>query len=551
MNHNHIIDRQAFEITLPERSNAFDTQGRFDNSLLADISNVIDAVFSRLCPSKEHVRFDRLELDLGTFRWDEMFIALPARLEQALLKKFPVMLHETGPVEILSIANTPSESAKLSVNAYESQDGDTIRIIAPRERDIETLIYFLQTGNLPWWHKALPLVKDYDALLATVSVADYAHRYQIQTLVTENKDVQIRLASQFSDRALAALVETLGGFDKQSLQKLLDELQADHSIEVLALNRQEIRLYFWQTVLGSLDGISMKPFLKDLPDKLFTKISEHEPDFLHRISVAPEMGRRPGPQGGPANIDKWLQDFILKRSALKRKAKASQNVQLSPDKPRLDESPETAKTYGPGKKPETRKQCSVVTAPKTWAPADSVIFQQSRQTEQEVRFTVRNCGLALFWPFLGVLFSELGFVRDGAFLDKKKRFRAITVLQYLITGKDSAPEPDLVLNKILCGLSPASPVAAQSPLAPKEKKEAGKLLKAVVEHWSALKKTSVKGLQSAFLQRSGLLEENEEGYLLRVEGKGYDVLLERMPWSISIIKMSWMKRPLHVEWSPI
>ena len=35
---------------------------------------------------------------------------------------------------------------------------------------------------------------------------------------------------------------------------------------------------------------------------------------------------------------------------------------------------------------------------------------------------------------------------------------------------------------------------------------------------------------------------------LYVERKGVDVLLESLPWTISIIKLPWMQDSLQVEW---
>ncbi len=77
---------------------------------------------------------------------------------------------------------------------------------------------------------------------------------------------------------------------------------------------------------------------------------------------------------------------------------------------------------------------------------------------------IGNAGLVLAGPFLPHLFKTLDMLSDGP--DGKPRLRdaeavsrAVHLLQYLVDGRTAAPEPLLVLNKILCGVAPAVPIA--------------------------------------------------------------------------------------------
>jgi len=82
-----------------------------------------------------------------------------------------------------------------------------------------------------------------------------------------------------------------------------------------------------------------------------------------------------------------------------------------------------------------------------------------------------------------------------------------------------------------------------------EEEEASALLNAVVGHWDALRDTSADGLRASFLARAGKLSERSDGdFLLQVEAQSFDILLERLPWSISIVKLPWMARQLWGEW---
>jgi hypothetical protein len=74
------------------------------------------------------------------------------------------------------------------------------------------------------------------------------------------------------------------------------------------------------------------------------------------------------------------------------------------------------------------------------------------------------------------------------------------------------------------------------------------MLEGMIGHWKIIGNTSVAGLRSAFLQRQGYLTLTREAWHLQVEGRSYDMLLDRLPWSISVIKHPWMTRVVHVNW---
>lgn len=106
----------------------------------------------------------------------------------------------------------------------------------------------------------------------------------------------------------------------------------------------------------------------------------------------------------------------------------------------------------------------------------------------------------------------------------------------------------MILNKILCGVPVQFPTG-KTEITPDEKEACEELLRAVINHWSALKNTSPAALQNMFLHRAGKLEFKDEVWHLKVEQRTEDILLERLPWSISRIKTPWMKNWLLTEWN--
>ncbi|WP_437819913.1 contractile injection system tape measure protein [Sorangium sp. So ce1078] len=164
---------------------------------------------------------------------------------------------------------------------------------------------------------------------------------------------------------------------------------------------------------------------------------------------------------------------------------------------------------------------------------------------------VASCaGLSLVHPFLARFFESTGLKRPGeAGLAPSALPRAAALLYFLATGEEEAYEFELGFLKVLLGAPPEAPVSvAAGLLTERDREEAEGLLKSVVGHWRALKSTSVRGLRASFLQRRGLLSEQDQGFRLRVEPAPFDVLLGQLPWGISVVKLPWMKKPIFTEW---
>lgn len=162
---------------------------------------------------------------------------------------------------------------------------------------------------------------------------------------------------------------------------------------------------------------------------------------------------------------------------------------------------------------------------------------------------ISNAGLVILHPFLTTYFSRLGMVEKGNFVSEESRLRAVHLLQYLAFGTTEHEEHELVLNKILCNIPIEAPVVREIEITDEEKKISGELLHAVIANWEKLKNTSAESFQASFLQRDGALTHGEEGWNLKVEKRGYDVLLQTLPWGLGMIKISWMPEFIVVEWT--
>jgi hypothetical protein len=165
----------------------------------------------------------------------------------------------------------------------------------------------------------------------------------------------------------------------------------------------------------------------------------------------------------------------------------------------------------------------------------------------DAAIAVADAGLVLLHPFLPALFEARGLAAGGRFPDDSAQQRAIHLTAFLASGEGAPREPDLVMAKLLCGWPLDEPVVP-SPVTDDDRAEAEELLAAAIGHWTALGDASPAALRETFLARPGRLTETAEAWRLEVERSGADVLLDRLPWGLSPVRLPWMPRPLFVDW---
>lgn len=159
-----------------------------------------------------------------------------------------------------------------------------------------------------------------------------------------------------------------------------------------------------------------------------------------------------------------------------------------------------------------------------------------------------RAGLVLAAPFFPKLFNRLGYLINGIFVDDTTQWRAVQVMEYIVTGYENVEAHDLVLQKLLSGLPIQMPVDPLDELTEQEIEISESMLNGLLNNWPGLEQTSIAALQETFMQREGRLQQEDGQWTLSVEVKTLDFLIDRIPWSIGMIKLPWMKSVLKVEW---
>lgn len=139
-------------------------------------------------------------------------------------------------------------------------------------------------------------------------------------------------------------------------------------------------------------------------------------------------------------------------------------------------------------------------------------------------------------------------LEDKQFKSLEDSHRAVLLLQYLCTDQAESPEHSLIFNKVLCGLSVSDPVPIRIELTDREKEVSQFLLDSVLKNWETMNHCSVENLRVAFLVRDGRLKEEDDSWTLEVEPKSYDVILNHLPWNLSLVKLPWMTNLIAVVW---
>lgn len=374
-------------------------------------------------------------------------------------------------------------------------------VMTAEERIFSTFLYFLATGQLPWWSEQTSAILE-EAALETV----LTHLLQIELetvsrlialLASETRAVE-RLLLQFSppfvDRLVQLLLKSSADAQGDEFGKLVTPVLVQLATSAQTMTATDLHLQrdVIQMLMQWLHNTRTSTSSR-LPLQLFTsqQLHAYTRDLLCRLQ-----------QRTPNSTDQPLPPSDLQPTApLHRPAEVT--------------------------------------------PGRSV---EQQEAVEENGMHVTHAGLVLLHPFLEYFFREFQLLDGQGFRDAAARTLAVHLLQYLATGQETPPEYLLTMEKFLCGAELPVPIPRAIQLTAHMKEESDTLLRAAIGHWKVLKNTSPAGLREGFLQRPGKLISNTLENRLIVEAKAHDVLLNYLPWGYGIIKLPWLSQPLLVDW---
>ena len=521
----HRIRRLRWAVTTDTAPTAFALRQQLRDRWADDLLPILEAAFDQTVSGDRVLHIPKLELHIQATA-DTLWDTLPAQIRQQL--------------EVTLRPPSPSASAEISppANTPENLDAPHPTPNSPQQTWLEHFCHYILTGSLPWavvnlppaaiatelqqvwqqqrsqvWQRLHPSPLDTPAYVRLLQLIPAAERadvivWGLTTITTPWRDavtpfLQAWLTCshpQLSEHLrllLTAIVLTQVAAQPQSPQPPnLAAITATH----LTPSNQAALATILPTLLASLPP-------EDLPPRALT------------LSAEIALGNPPEPPPPPSE------------SPPKKPSNPSDPLPHSPTPP-LPHSPTWNDTTLP---PHLAAYLSPPPPPN---PTDTLPLR------------VTYAGLVLLHGFVPHFFaaSDIPLTANNR-ISPPLLPRAAALLHALATDTPDIYEYELPLIKLLVGLTPSDPLAIAAGLVSAgDRAESHTLITSSISYWPVLQNTSVEALRSAFLQRHGLLYPSEQGWHLRVEGQAFDLLLNHLPWSISLIKLPWMTQPLYTEW---
>ncbi|MGZ8157595.1 MAG: contractile injection system tape measure protein [Methylobacter sp.] len=368
---------------------------------------------------------------------------------------------------------------------------------------MELFCHFLLHGTLPWWSS--PAEADIDAIVQEL------HTHQPEQLRAffyrhkENRAVWARAAFQLNDQAKRAIISLFS-----ELQNI--EIQLPDWLELC--KTYDIRFNESARILAAAHGVLLRSAPEVFNAQEFEAAISHILDAVINEAAAD------------------LKEDIIQWS------KAAFNVQKQQGEEAFS-APSNA-----------QEMDAILTkaAGHTHQHNIGISSYAETETDSQQRYLVHHSGVVLLAPFFRQFFDVCGLLDGIEWKNKNTQYQAVHLLKYLAADSRKTPEYSLVLEKLCCGIALEEPVPLDVGLQDDQLAEARALLSSVIEHWKALKNTSIDGLRETFLKRDGLITRKNDAWLLRVEQKTLDVLLDSIPWGYSTVALPWNDYLIHVEW---
>jgi hypothetical protein len=187
-------------------------------------------------------------------------------------------------------------------------------------------------------------------------------------------------------------------------------------------------------------------------------------------------------------------------------------------------------------------------------PQDQKLFKELHKSqlenpikmEERGEYQISNAGLIMLHPYLKPFFENCDLLNDDNTI--KDPELAVHLLHYLATKREQQYESNMLFEKILCGVHSSTILQRNVVLSDELKANSEELLKAVLQNWGALKNASPDLLRNEFLQRLGMISFKETNPKIKVERKVYDILLDKLPWGISVCRLPWLDYLLFTDW---
>lgn len=480
------------KVSVLASGNAYNVQERLGYICRQILPEVMERICNAICTEDYRIKLNTVSLDLGTLPAAELENAVPEKLAEKLAGALRAYTGSEGEYsgEIDMQKKSPITSAAL-------------------------LKHFLSTGTLPAWTDSgsIHLHHLFDSAMA--AAPDDISRF-LRHSPYKNRLCK-RLAAMLDKqqlKALAALLTQTNDFDALIDEWLMPGNTAPARPDLLKESLLSYLLHYKSQNDSFIP--QLKALIKARPEDLAQLIVSAGRNDEKYTGIAKTLRQKSSliPEATVNDVCKGIVELLSNSTTFRRDL----------------------------------HQLLAAAGSEVRSEQDNKTHHRSPSGNKAQLCPVHNAGLVILWPGIPSLLETCGLVRNNAFTDEEAAERAVLLLQYAADGRQEIPEYELPLNKILCGLPVDTPVATAFEPTAKEKAAVQDLLETIITGWGALKGSSTEALQMNYLQREGTLAPKGDHFQLHVERRTRDVLLERLPWGIWVIKLPWMHQILYTEW---
>lgn len=494
----HIIDKVFLEVNTCRRETAHYLRDNIDAFLKEELFPELEKLLASYSREKTIARVDELKLEVSSIDWNDT-----EGMKNELLQQFEEKLQEK--------MEFSSEISEIFPDATEVG----VLKISPSQNQETVFLYFLEKGYLPWFGNRNHIERVTEQKAWEQKLRESHFMQKMMKLMAVNEQAIERFILQFSDETVLAL-----------LYKAIPPLVRDAS-RLKEISQQmdfRGRLFLFKFLLQSSVSENNEKTAQTLA-RLFDNLTEALPFSWHYLtSIKREivsMFKRTIPASllGTEEMQTLLRDGkVHNLGRIKNNGKRSR------------------KHDGNGKMSyRARENVSAESDARENEAKENGIF-------------IQTAGLVLLNPFLKQFFRYIGTIDEKGMMVKEKSSLAVQALHFLATGEEDFFEGNLTFSKFLCGVPLEMPVPMESLLTDFIKYEAETMLKEVIRNWPELKNTSAGGLREMFIKRDGKLVLSGVQYKLIVERRAQDILLEKLNWSVSVVKFAWLDKVLIIEW---
>ena len=521
----HFIKKQIIDLNLSRKQDVFRMQQLASDHYHAEMLPMLDKQFCEFSNEEEIIYIDKLELDLGAITEEQME---QSAWDHDLVSRFQTIIKQKLQ-EFVQYGKTTSHSKPI---LYCRQ-----------------WLFYIRNGYLPWNTRNVD--EEWRTKVLEAFAVDFTAISALRLLIINEHESLNRIVHQHEPAFLGRLAEVLSTQKQTNLPGAIDKL----FVLKQELEKQGMKLsqdlpskklfqhYVWKyvlTIVATEKGeLSTTKIITAVMALLLKQARRNKKIPFWRIqkpSIIKEIIKKFDEK---ELINKWVEENFsnLVNQNVPDKVESETemtqepNVNYSDSDLKLVPSNELLERKNPYQRNED---------------ATSEMLQAENIDEDGI--FVANAGLVLIHPFLTTYFKRLLLVNEGSFVDMGSKQKALHLLYYMATSKVEPEEHELVVPKFLCDWPLEMPVEKTIEISKEELEEAANLLEAVIEQWEILKKSSATALREGFLQRKGKIFSKNDNLYLQVESGAIDMLLDHLPWNLSIIKLPWMKQVLRVEW---